>query len=76
MMACTSNDNCQHWAQWRVTAPEKDAKGKIVRLKTIAILCSQHKKEMEKLALNNEPAIDLRFNFVGAVPDGSYSPQS
>jgi hypothetical protein len=74
MMTCT--ENCPRWAQWRVTAPEKDAAGKILRFKTVAILCGEHRRAMEKMAAASEPKIDLRFNFVGAVRDGSYSPQS
>jgi hypothetical protein len=74
MMTCT--ESCSQWAQWKVTTPERDAAGDIVRLRTVAILCGQHKKSMEKMAESSEPKIDLRFNFVGAVPNGSYHPQS
>lgn len=74
MMTCTGG-TCTHWAQWRVTAPDKDDKGKIVRLKTVAILCGNHKKEMQEMTEKADPPVDLRFNFVGAVPDGRYSPQ-
>ena len=73
MMNCS--ENCPHWAQWRVTVPEKDGDGKILRLKTIAILCGQHKNAMEKASAHAEPKVDLRFNFVGAIPDGSYHSQ-
>jgi hypothetical protein len=72
----TCSHPCPRWAQWRVTAPDKDGDGKIVRLKTVAILCGQHKNEMEKAAKISDPPVDLRFNFVGAVRDGSYNPQS
>lgn len=61
---------CGQWAQWRVSAPEKDGDGKIVKWRTIALLCGQHKKAMERANVNTEPKVDLRFNFVGAVPDG------
>lgn len=72
MQTCT--DNCGRWAQWKVTAPEKNAEGKIVRLKTVAILCGEHKNKMKKMAESSDPPVDLRFNFVGAVRDGSYTP--
>lgn len=72
MMTCT--ENCPRWAQWKATTPEKDKDGKIVRLKTIAILCGEHKNSMEKMARASDPPIDVRFNFVGAVPHGSYHP--
>jgi len=74
MMTCSSP--CPNWAQWKVTAPEKDAAGKIVRLKTVAILCGQHKNEMKQVAESSDPPVDLRFNFVGAIPDGAYDPKS
>lgn len=72
MMSCS--ENCAQWAQWRVSIPEKDDKGKVLRLKTIAILCGEHKSAMEAAA-KHDPATDIRFNFVGAFPDGSYHPQ-
>ena len=74
MMTCS--EGCGNWAQWRVTAPEKDKAGKVLRLKTVAILCGRHKDAMKKMADDAEPKVDLRFNFVGAIRDGSYSPQS
>lgn len=73
MKTCT--ENCPRWAQWRVTAPEKDGEGKILRFKTVALLCGQHKTQMEKMAEDSDPKPDLRFNFVGAIPDGAYHPQ-
>jgi len=72
MMSCT--ESCAAWAQWRVTAPERDTQGKIVRLKTVAIVCGRHKNAMQLAAGQSDPPVDLRFNFVGAVPDGAYHP--
>jgi hypothetical protein len=74
MMTCS--EGCGRWAQWRVTAPEKNADGKILRLKTVAILCGEHKNTMQKQAESSDPKVDLRFNFTGTIRDGSYSPQS
>jgi hypothetical protein len=68
MMTCS--EGCGEWAQWRVSVPEKDATGKVVKFRTVALPCSTHKKSMEEAALKSEPSLDLRFNFVGAIPDG------
>jgi hypothetical protein len=73
MMTCS--ENCPHWAQWKVSAPEKDAAGKIVKFKTVATLCGQHKNAMKKMVEESDPPVDLRFNFVGAIPDGHHHPQ-
>jgi hypothetical protein len=69
------SEGCNNWAQWRVVVPEKDDNGKVLRLKTVAILCGTHKQAMEA-AVKHDPGIEIRFNFVGAVPDGAYHPQS
>lgn len=72
----TCSHPCPAWAQWRVTAPERNEEGKIVKMKTVAILCGEHKNQMKLAAETSDPRVDLRFNFVGAVRDGSYNPQS
>jgi hypothetical protein len=74
VMTCTHP--CARWAQWKVTAPEKDGDGKIFRFKTVAVLCGEHRNAMKKSAEESDPPIDLRFNFVGAVPNGHFDPQS
>lgn len=63
-------DYCGQWAQWRVSAPEKDANGKIVKWTTKAVLCGEHKKQMQAESEQSDPKPDLRFNFVGSIPDG------
>jgi hypothetical protein len=74
MMTCT--ESCNRWAQWKVSSPERNEKGEIVYFKTLAILCGEHKNIMQEMAEHIVPKIDLRFNFVGAVPDGAFNPQS
>jgi hypothetical protein len=68
MLACS--EGCGQWAQWRVSVAEKDATGKVVKFRTVALPCGRHKKTLEAAALKAEPSVDLRFNFVGAIPDG------
>lgn len=63
-------DYCSQWAQWRVSAPEKDSDGKIVKWTTVSILCGEHKKKMQAETETADPKVDLRFNFVGSIPDG------
>ncbi len=63
-------DDCTNWAQWRVSAPEKDGDGKIVKWTTVAVLCGEHKKAMQAANDKAEITPDLRFNFVGSIPDG------
>jgi hypothetical protein len=66
----TCSEGCGQWAQWRVTVPEKDATGKVQKFRTVAELCGTHKTVMETAALAADKPLDLRFNFVGAIPDG------
>lgn len=62
---------CGQWAQWKMARPikgpdPKDSTKQIVlRFETVGILCGQHKREIEAKPFES----DLRFAFVGAVPD-------
>jgi hypothetical protein len=78
MKPCTEAP-CSNWAQWRITTPATDEKGKvlvdkngkILRLVTIGLVCGQCKNRIEKTPREQE----LRFNFIGAVPLGAKSSQ-
>jgi hypothetical protein len=69
-------EGCPNWAQWRVSAPEKDGDGTVIRWNTVAFLCGTHKKAMQEAQSAADPKIDLRFNFVGSIPDGVNRPKS
>ena len=55
---------CPEWAQWRVSNPTYDKDGKLINLELIAMLCSGHKQDQEKMPTNAE----LLFNFIGYSP--------
>lgn len=77
MMKVCTEQPCSNWAQWRMTTPATDeqgkvlvdAKGAILRLVTLGMICGVHKQKIESTPREQ----DLRFNFIGAAPLGPKS---
>lgn len=63
---------CENWAQWRISKAERNEARELTgKLIVYALVCHGHKQVLEQ----DPPESDLRYAFVGAVPDGVNYPQ-